>query len=102
MLIGVLTIACQVGIYCYDYLKIHIPLKAVFALGTQREKNWINNTNPILAYPMRTISHWLALGLTLGIISLHWALLAQVAFRGPFGSARLFRYPHVGIPITKS
>ena len=48
-----------------------------------------------------------SLGLALGIIGLHWALLARVghywlASRGRVGYARLFRYQHVGIPNAKS
>ena len=35
------------------------------------------NANPTLAYPTRTIFHWLALGLTFGIIGSRWPSLTH-------------------------
>ena len=91
----------------YGTSKAHIPPEIVFTLGTQREgagnkqhEMYMPNANPTLAHPTRTIFHWLALGPALGIIGLHWALLALVghywlALGGRIGSVRVFRYQHV-------
>ena len=69
----------------------------VILLNTQREKRCTNNMkctwltqNRTLEYPMRTIIHWLALGLTLGCQQLGSSTVG-------IGSERLFRYQHVGI-----
>ena len=53
-------------------LEAHIPQKIAFVSATQCEgtghkqhKIYMPNANPILAYPMRTLFHWLTLGLAL-------------------------------------
>ena len=66
--------------------QVHISLKTVFALGTQPEKNGINNANPILAYPTRIIFHWLALGPPAFALGLWGLVLGQGGFAlGPRG-----------------
>ena len=63
-------------------------------------------SNTSLTLNANHIFHWLVLGLALGILGSRWALLTRVghywlALGGHVGSARLFRYQHVGIGNVK-
>ena len=82
-------------------MPIIIPLDTVFALGRLTNTTEINTNKmkstwptpaPHVRSPTRPIFHLLALGVRVG---------GNASFRVRIGSARLFRYQHVGIPNAK-
>ena len=94
---------------CFGYSLTCISLDIAFALGTQQDQKrdkhheiYMPNENPALAYPTRIIFHWPTSGVSIGgNANFRVQVSGNVNFRVGVGSARLFRYQHVGIPNAK-